>query len=77
MELMGKIDPPRLNELSVKAENMKHACTLCRKGGVNLLFCSKCKHATYCNRDCQVMIGYDIKRNAEHAVMHGMLRKIL
>ena len=46
---------PLLRELSVKPENMDHACKHCNKGGVKLLSCGKCRHATYCNRECQRM----------------------
>ena len=51
--LIGEVAPPLLRELSVKPENMEHACKLCHKGGENLMFCGKCRNARYCDRECQ------------------------
>ena len=53
VQLIGWVAPPLLRELSVKPENVEHACTRCHKGGEKLLFCGKCKNATYCTRECQ------------------------
>ena len=53
--LMDRVAPPLLRELSVKPDNIEHACNRCQKGGENLLKCSKCLHALYCNRECQRM----------------------
>ena len=53
--LIGEVAPPLLRELSVKPENLEHACTRCHKGGEKLLSCGKCRHALYCDRECQRM----------------------
>ena len=42
-----------LKELSIKPENLEHICARCQKGGEKLLSCAKCRHSTYCNRECQ------------------------
>ena len=61
MELLDRVTPPLLKELSVKPENIEHVCVRCHKGGVKLLYCSKCKHATYCDRECFRMDWEDHK----------------
>ena len=51
--LIDEVAPPLVQDLSVKPENLEHACTNCLKGGENLLFCAKCRFSLYCNRQCQ------------------------
>ena len=53
VELIDRIAPHLLRELSVKPENMEKVCTHCHKNGDKLLSCGKCGHATYCTRECQ------------------------
>ena len=40
--------------VSIKPENMAHACNHCHKADVaEMLFCGKCRMAGYCNAECQ------------------------
>ena len=42
-----------MKTVDVKTENMELACIRCHKGGENLMYCGKCRHARYCDRECQ------------------------
>ena len=53
VELIDEVAPPLRQSVDVKPENMEHACKRCHKGGEKLLFCAKCKHVRYCDRECQ------------------------
>ena len=53
VELIDEVAPPLRQSVDVKPENMEHACKRCHKGGEKLLFCGKCKHVRYCDRECQ------------------------
>ena len=53
VELIDEVTSPLLRVLSVKPENLEHVCVRCHKGGEKLLLCGKCRHALYCDRECQ------------------------
>ena len=53
VQLTHNVASPLVRELSVKPENMEHVCVHCYKGGEKLLYCAKCRHAFYCDRECQ------------------------
>ena len=40
--------------IRIKPENLAHACNYCHSADeANMKYCSKCKMALYCNRECQ------------------------
>ena len=53
VQLIGAIASTLQRELHVKPENMEHVCIRCHQSGEKLMFCGRCKHAKYCDRECQ------------------------
>ena len=73
VELIDEVAPPLLQELSVKPENMEHACQRCHNGGESLLYCGKCRHARYCDGECQRL---DWKRHKKECGSCGSARDV-
>ena len=45
VELQEEVHPPLLQEIKIKPENMRTACSHCHKTGDKMQFCGKCRVA--------------------------------